>query len=102
MNEIQRSVFKYLLAVLPGLLFLGISLYLSPYCLPENDPNALYRRFVLSVPSILGIIIMGGGMLFIDIITPRDYLDKIEESPIACAIIMAAVCIGVSLIICYS
>lgn len=102
MNELQRSIFKYFLAILPGLLFIGISLYLSPQYLPENDPNALYRRVVLSVPAILGILIMGGGMLFVDLITPRDYLDKIEENPIACAIIMAAVCIGVSLIICYS
>lgn len=101
-NELLKSILWYTCASFIGFLVLGILTYFSPHFLPKDDPSALYRKLILSVPAILGIMLMGGALVFIDIVTPKHYMEKINEDPTACAILMAAVCIGVSLIICYA
>lgn len=101
--KVKEQITNWLIGAIPGLILVAGFVVISPYFLPEGDPDALYRYFILHIPSaILGILIIVGALNFADFATPGDFLAKIEENSIACAITAAAICISIALIICYA
>jgi hypothetical protein len=83
-GEIKRWLISSFIgsAVMLGLLFL------SPYVLPEEDPLGMVRGVVgRSITAVFSLVILTGGLLFLDRVTPKDYLAKIEDDALACAVL---------------
>ncbi len=84
-----------------GLGVLGL-LMASPLVLPY-DPTALLRYVVIRVIAVLiGLIALTGGMLFVDFITPDDWMDGLGKDHTASAILMSAVVLVIGAILCWT
>jgi hypothetical protein len=74
----------------------------GPWVMPD-DPDALLRYTVLRIAAVLiGLIALSGGMLFINFITPDDWMDGIGKDQIASAILMSAVVLVLGAILCWT
>lgn len=55
------------------------------------DPTALGESIVLRLPLMAaGLVFITGGIILINLVTPNDWFEKIYESPVAIAVVLAA------------
>jgi drug/metabolite transporter (DMT)-like permease len=74
----------------------------SHWAMPQ-DPTGLIRYVVIRLTAVLiGMITLSGGMLFIDFITPDDWMDGIGKDPTSSAIVMSAVILTIGAILCWT
>jgi hypothetical protein len=77
-------------------------LWFSPGIIP-GDPNALARYVLIRVTAVLiGMISLSGGMLFVNFITPDDWMEGIGKDQMASAILMSAVVLVIGAILCWT
>jgi hypothetical protein len=68
-----------------------------------DDPDALLRYLLLRITAVLtGLISLSGGMLFLDFITPDDWMAGIGKDKFASAILMSAVVLVIGAILCWT
>jgi hypothetical protein len=98
----SREIRQWLIAsTIGGLGVVGLLLS-SPLVLPD-DPTALLRYVIIRVIAVLiGLIALSGGMLFVDFITPDDWMDGIGKDHTASAILMSAVVLVIGAILCWT
>lgn len=97
-----REFKQWLIASAVGCLGIGILLWISPWIMPQ-DPQALMRYVVIRLTAVLmGLVALGGGMLFIDFITPDDWMDGIGKNQTASAILMSSVVLVIGAILCWT
>jgi hypothetical protein len=74
----------------------------SPLVMPD-DPTALLRYVVIrAIAVLIGLVALSGGMLFVDFITPDDWMDGIGKDHMASAILMSAVVLVIGAILCWT
>jgi hypothetical protein len=97
-----REIRQWLIAsTFGGLGVVGLLLG-STLVLPD-DPTALLRYVIIRVIAVLiGLIALSGGMLFVDFITPDDWMDGIGKDHVASAILMSAVVLVIGAILCWT
>lgn len=67
------------------------------------DPMQLARSLVLRTGTcFMGILVLLGSLVLADILTPSDWLRKIGEDPMACAVVCAALSLALALVFVYS
>jgi hypothetical protein len=72
------------------------------YVFPD-DPGTLLRYAVLRLTgALIGILTLSAGMLFVDYITPHNWMENIAHNETACAIVIAAVVLVLGAILCWS
>jgi hypothetical protein len=77
-------------------------LWFSPTIIPD-DPDALFRYVLIRVTAVLiGMISLSGGMLFVNFITPGDWMEGIGKNQMASAILMSAVVLVIGAILCWT
>lgn len=68
-----------------------------------DDPYALVRYVLIRVTAVLiGLIALSGGMLFVNFITPDDWMEGIGKNHLASAILMSAVVLVLGAILCWT
>ncbi|MGO9567270.1 MAG: DUF350 domain-containing protein [Desulfomonilaceae bacterium] len=97
-----REIRQWLIASTIGSLGVVGLLLGSPVVLPD-DPTALLRYVIIRLIAVLiGLIALSGGMLFVDFITPDDWMDGIGKDHTASAILMSAVVLVIGAILCWT
>ncbi len=97
-----REIKQWIIASTAGVLGIAALLFVSPWVLPD-DPAALLRYVIIRVIAVLiGMIALTGGMLFVDFITPDDWMDGIGKDHTASAILMSAVVLVIGAILCWT
>ncbi len=97
-----REFKQWLIASAVGCTGIATLLGFSPWIIPE-DPNALARYALIRVTAVLiGLISLSGGMLFVNFITPDDWMDGIGKNQMASAILMSAVVLVIGAILCWT
>jgi hypothetical protein len=77
-------------------------LWCSSWIIPD-DPSALLRYVFIRLTAVLiGLISLSGGMLFVNFITPDDWMDGIGKNQMASAILMSAVVLVIGAILCWT
>jgi hypothetical protein len=87
-----------------GLSALAVSglLWSGTWIMPE-DPSGLLRYTLIRLTAVLiGMITLTGGMLFVDFITPDDWMEGIGKDPTSSAILMSAVVLVIGAILCWT
>jgi hypothetical protein len=98
----SREIRQWLIASTVGGLGVVGLLLSSPLVLP-GDPTALLRYVIIRVIAVLiGLTALSGGMLFVDFITPDDWMDGIGKDHTASAILMSAVVLVIGAILCWT
>ena len=68
-----------------------------------HDPLSLLRYVIIRLTAVLiGMITLSGGMLFVDFITPDDWMAGIGKDPTSSAIVMSAVVLVIGAILCWT
>jgi hypothetical protein len=68
-----------------------------------HDPLALLRYVVIRLTAVLiGMITLSGGMIFVDFMTPDDWMAGIGKDPTSSAIVMSAVVLVIGAILCWT
>jgi hypothetical protein len=81
---------------------IALLLFLSRSITPE-DPDVLLRYLAVRLTAVLlGLITLSGGMLFINFITPDDWMEGIGKDSIASAILMCGVVLVIGAILCWT
>lgn len=94
---------KWLVALAFGAGITLICLAVAPSYLPPEDAAGLTRYVLLRlVAGIMGILMLSGGALFLNWITPHEWFGMVENGNIACAIVIAALFLALAQIICYA
>ncbi|AFM25975.1 DUF350 domain-containing protein [Desulfomonile tiedjei] len=97
-NEFKQWAIASVLSALAvsGLLWSGA------WVMPE-DPSGLLRYTLIRLTAVLiGMITLTGGMLFVDFITPDDWMEGIGKDPTSSAILMSAVVLVIGAILCWT
>jgi hypothetical protein len=77
-------------------------LWSGTWIMPE-DPSGLLRYTVIRLTAVLmGMITLTGGMLFVDFITPDNWMEGIGKDPTSSAILMSAVVLVIGAILCWT
>lgn len=67
------------------------SIKMMPALLPD-DPNIMWRALIVkSTNTLLGVIALTGTLLFVNAVTKDDWLAKIYENAIACAVVVGVI-----------
>ncbi|MGB6065221.1 MAG: DUF350 domain-containing protein [Desulfomonilaceae bacterium] len=97
-----REIKQWIIASTAGGLGIAALLLVSPWVLPD-DPTALLRYVIIrAIAVLMGMIALTGGMLFVDFITPDDWMDGIGKDHTASAILMSAVVLVIGAILCWT
>ncbi|HMK35314.1 MAG TPA: DUF350 domain-containing protein [Desulfomonilaceae bacterium] len=97
-----REFKQWLIASTVGCTAIAGVLWFSPWITPE-DPSSLLRYVMIRVTAVLiGLISLSGGMLFVNFITPDDWMDEIGKDQVASAILMSAVVLVIGAILCWT
>jgi hypothetical protein len=97
-----REFKQWLIASTAGCAAIIGLLWSSPWIIPD-DPNALARYMLIRVTAVLiGLISLSGGMLFVNFITPDDWMDGIGKDQMASAVLMSAVVLVIGAILCWT
>jgi hypothetical protein len=97
-----REFRQWLIASTVGCTGVASLLWCSPWIIPD-DPNVLARYVLIRVTAVLiGLISLSGGMLFVNFITPDDWMDGIGKNQMASAILMSAVVLVIGAILCWT
>ena len=68
-----------------------------------DDANALLEQFLLRTSMMIdGLALLTFGIVLIDLVTPNDWLAKVGENAVACAIVISAICLTLAGIFIYS
>ena len=85
---------------------LGVIAILTLLSLPfamDNDPYQSIRYLLVTpAKAIMAVIIVTGGILFIDFCTPGDFLYEASQGNLACAILSGCIVIGLCLLLGWS
>lgn len=96
------KTYHWLVASSLGAAALAFIILTADVVLPD-DPDLLVRYLLVRfAAAITGFIALSGGMLFIDFITPDDWMAKIGKNEIASALVMSAVVLVLGAILCWS
>ncbi len=88
-------------SLLAGTMITGL-LACSDWIMP-HDPLALLRYVVIRLTAVLiGMITLSGGMLFVNFITPDDWMDGIGKDPTASAMLMSAIVLVIGAVLCWT
>ena len=75
----------------------------TAYWMIIDDPCSLLRYMAIRLTgAITGLITLSGGMLFIDFITPDNWMENIGKNEMASAILMSSVVLVIGAILCWS
>ncbi|MBI5248427.1 MAG: hypothetical protein HY912_02935 [Desulfomonile tiedjei] len=97
-SEIKQWAVASMLASTAVAGLLACSNWIMPH-----DPLSLLRYVVIRLTAVLiGLITLTGGMLFVDFITPDDWMDGIGKDPTSSAIVMSAVVLVIGAILCWT
>ena len=97
-REFKHWAIASVLAVASVTSLLACSEWVMPH-----DPLALLRYVVIRLTAVLiGLITLSGGMLFVNFITPDDWMDGIGKDPTSSAILMSAVVLVIGAILCWT
>jgi len=84
-----------------GALVILACLTISPAVLGD-DPLMLWRYIILRTTAFaFGVIALVGGLLFVDSVTPGDWLEKVENTAYGPVILLSVVTIAIAIIIAY-
>jgi hypothetical protein len=101
-----RSLYHWsLLALLCALALVSIvwlSLVWSPVVNPD-DPYILLRYLMLRLTAIaIAAPALTGLMIFVDFVTPNDWMKAIGDDAKACSIVMSAVILVIGAVLCWT
>jgi hypothetical protein len=97
-NEFRKWAIASVLASIAVAGLLSCSNWVMPH-----DPSALLRYVVIRLTAVLiGMITLSGGMLFMDFITPDDWMAGIGKDPTSSAVVMSAVVLVIGAILCWT
>lgn len=97
-----REFRQWLIASAIGCTGIASLLWFSPRIIPD-DPDALFRYVLIRVTAVLiGMVSLSGGMLFVNFITPDDWMEGIGKNQMASAILMSAVVLVIGAILCWT
>jgi hypothetical protein len=103
---VAKSFFHWsllaMLCVLALVFIVGLSLMWSPVVNPE-DPYILLRYLLLRLTAIaIAAPALTGLMLFVDFVTPNDWMKEIGDDAKACSFVMSAVILVIGAVLCWT
>jgi len=97
-----ESLRRWVASSIGAIIIISLCLYISPYFFPD-DRLILWRFIIVRLVGVcIGIVAVVGALLFIDSVTPGNWLDKVEKSPYGAVVILAAAILALALIIVYA
>jgi hypothetical protein len=85
---------------------LGLLMWLSlnwPPVVNAGDPYTLLRYFMLRVTAIaIAAPALTGLMVFVDFVTPGDWMKAIGDDAKACSLVMSAVILVIGAVLCWT
>jgi len=85
-------VLNWTISALITAFIVAVMLVMTPDYPDVADPHAVFRTLCTRlIYALTGIVMMTGCILYFDWITPHDWMHKLEEHPLACAIVLAIV-----------
>jgi hypothetical protein len=103
MNETKHELMRYFGGVALASVLVVILLTIArSYLYPEEMATIHFYLIKRSVVALFANCVLPGGLIFMNAMTRGDYLKKIEESSIACALIACTTIIMVGYMVCYA
>lgn len=83
---------RFVIASTIGCGIIAAFVLFSPLAFPGEDWWALVRKLILFVPmAVVGIICITGALLFVDFVSKRAWLNKIEETEYGTTILFSVI-----------
>jgi hypothetical protein len=83
-------------------LFVGLSLSWFPV-ISADDPYSVLRYLLLRLTAIaIAAPALTGLMVFVDFVTPGDWMKAIGDDPKACSFVMSAVILVIGAVLCWT
>jgi uncharacterized membrane protein YjfL (UPF0719 family) len=100
--EKKYEIVAWLIGALVGAVIIGVMLTISFWLYP-GDELKLVRFFVSYIPTVVfGVLVMAASLVFIDFISPINFLTGIEDGNLACAVLGGCIVLGVALLLCFT
>ena len=81
---------------------MGLSLTWDPFA-NGDDPYSLLRYLMLRLTAIsIAAPALTGLMVFVDFVTPGDWMKAIGDDPKACSLVMSAVILAIGAVLCWT
>jgi hypothetical protein len=91
-----KDAIRWVTYAFPGIVMVTVICALSPWFMPKEDPLSLVRNLAILVCFLtVGIIGTTGCLIYVDRITPGDWLEKVEHAPYGPTIILVALLLAI-------
>ncbi len=102
----RKTLFHWGVLAASCVLALGLLMSLSVTWVPlinAGDPYNLLRYLVLRLTAIaIAAPALTGLMIFVDFVTPGDWMKAIGDDPKACSLVMSAVILVIGAVLCWT